>query len=73
MPAIAAIAIVLGGGLFIGSRFECAREAHQMYTSYRARTAKGFADWIRGLFVTTLSTAALIFVLYMIVFQIHIR
>jgi VanZ family protein len=73
MSAIAAIVIVLCGGLFIGSRFEGAREAHQMFNSYRSRTAKGLTDWIRSLVVTVFGIAGLILVLYLIVFQAHVR
>jgi hypothetical protein len=73
MPATAVIVIVLCSGLFIGSRFESARAAHGHFTSYRARTGTSLTAWITGAIKAGLGVAILSVVLYVILFQLHVR
>lgn len=73
MSAIIALLIVLGAGLFIGSRLQSAREAHALFSSYRARAALGLGSWLRHTAVVTLSVIGLLVLLYLIVFALHIR
>jgi hypothetical protein len=48
VPVVIAILLALAAGLFVGSRVHTAREARATYSSYRARTAKGFGEMIRS-------------------------
>ena len=57
VPIVVAILLALGAGLLVGSRVHTAREARSTYSSYRARTAKGFGEWIRSTFNAVLAVA----------------
>ena len=72
MPAILAILIVLGAGLYVGSRFDRARQAHERFSSYRARTVSGLGSWLKNMMVAVLGAGALIFVLYLLLVHLHI-
>ncbi|WP_072479046.1 hypothetical protein [Amycolatopsis australiensis] len=48
MSVFLAVLLALGAGLFVGARVHTAREARANYSAYRARTAKGFGEWIRS-------------------------
>jgi len=63
------ILIAFGAGLFIGRRFESAHDAHQRFSSYRTRTNKSLAEWLKGTTVTTISVAVL--VLLLVLFLLH--
>lgn len=66
MRTIVAILIVLGAGLFIGSRFEGARTAHHLFTSYRVRAVNGLSGWFTKAFAAGLGIAGLVFALYLL-------
>lgn len=48
MSVFIAVLLALGAGLLVGARVHTAREARANYSAYRARTAKGFGEWIRS-------------------------
>ena len=67
--SIILILIALGAGLFIGSRFEGAHDAHQRFSSYRTRTNKSLAEWLKGTTVTTISVVVLVLLLGLFLFH----
>jgi hypothetical protein len=67
--SIILILIALGAGVFIGSRFESAHDAHQRFSSYRTRTNKSLSEWLKGATVTTISVAVLVLLLGLFVFH----
>ena len=71
--SIILILIALGAGLFIGRRFEGAHDAHQRYSSYRARTSESFGSWFRNTIISSISILCLILALYFLLFHFHIR
>lgn len=60
MSVMVAILITLAAGLYVGARIHVAREARSTYTAYRARTAKGFTEWIRSTITAAFGVAATI-------------
>jgi VanZ family protein len=73
MPAIIAILIALGAGIFIGRHLEGARESHEHFNSYRARTMKGFNDWVKNTIIVGAGIAVFIIGFYLLLFNLHIR
>jgi hypothetical protein len=72
MPALFAILIVLGVGLFIGSRYEAAHDAHRLFTSYRLRAIRGLSDWVKKTIATGLGIIGLAVALFL-VYNLHVR
>ncbi len=70
---IIAILIALSAGLFVGSRFEGAHDAHQRFSSYRVRANASLGAWLKRTIVAGLSAVALIFLLYQLLFHLHVR
>ncbi|HEY3470907.1 MAG TPA: hypothetical protein VGL47_37625 [Amycolatopsis sp.] len=63
MSVFIAVLLALAAGLLVGSRVKTARDARVAYTSYRARTAKGFGEWIRSTVSATLAVAGAVVLL----------
>lgn len=70
---ITAILIALGAGLFVGSRFEGAHDAHQRFSSYRVRTNASLGTWFKSTIVAGIAVVALIFLLYLLLFHHHVQ
>jgi len=68
---VALILIVLGAGLFIGSRFERAHDAHERFSSYRVRTNNSLGAWLKSIIVTSISVVAFGLALYLLLS--HVR
>jgi hypothetical protein len=69
---ITAILIALGAGLYVGSRFEGAHDAHQRFSSYRVRTNASLGTWFKSTIVAWIGLVALILLLYLL-FHLHGR
>ena len=65
--------IVLGAGLYAGSRFDRARQAHERFSSYRARTVSGLGSWLKNMMVAVLGAGALIFVFVLYLLLVHFQ
>lgn len=70
---IIAILIALGAGLFVGSCFEGAHDAHQRFSNYRVRTNASLGAWLKRTIVAGISVVALIFLVYQLLFHLHVR
>lgn len=73
MSSLIAILLVLGAGLWVGSKVNSAHEAHAHFTSYRHRTVKGLGEWMRHIVTAVLSIAALALLLYVLLIQFPIQ
>jgi hypothetical protein len=69
---IIAILIALGAGLFVGSRFEGAHDAHQRFSGYRVRTNASLGVWLKNAIVAIIGAFALILLLDLL-FHLHGR
>lgn len=61
--SIIVILLALAAGLFVGSHFEIAHDAHQHYSSYRARTSASFGAWIKNTIVVGVTIVVVILLL----------
>ncbi|RJL34102.1 hypothetical protein [Bailinhaonella thermotolerans] len=61
---ILVVAVIVG--ITIGRLFERASEARSMFTSYRARAASNFRDWIKQSLLTLLVVVGFIVFAYVI-------
>ncbi|MGE5292683.1 MAG: hypothetical protein ACM3ML_36930 [Micromonosporaceae bacterium] len=66
MRTVLAILLVLGGGLFIGSRYEGARTAHRLFSNYRLRTINGLGGWFTKAIAAGLGIVGLALALYLL-------
>ncbi len=71
MPVAIVILIILGAGIFAGRRFESAREAHQVFRSYRVRASQSLGAWLRKSVLSSISAVALFLLLYLVLSQLH--
>lgn len=67
MPIIVIIIIALSAGLFVGSHVESAHDAHQHFSSYRARTNASFGAWLKNMLIVGASIAGAILLLMALV------
>jgi hypothetical protein len=58
--SIIVILVVLSAGLFVGSRFEGAHDAHQRFSNYRARTNASLGAWLKNTIVVGVSIVVLV-------------
>jgi cytochrome c oxidase assembly factor CtaG len=63
---VIAILIALGTGLFVGSRFEGAHDAHQRFSRYRVQTNASLGTWLKKAVIALIAAIALIILLYLL-------
>ena len=73
MPAVIAVLLMLGVGLVVGSQVTNARSARTQFSTYRTRAVKGFGSWLYSLLVATLGVAAMIVLLFLVLFVFRLR
>lgn len=67
--SIIVLLIVLGAGLFVGSHFESAHDAHKHYSTYRARTNASFGAWLKNTIVVGVGIVVLILLLIALLYH----
>ena len=60
MSVFITVLLALGAGMLVGGRVHTARTARANYSAYRARTAKGFGEWIKSTVSAALAVAGAI-------------
>jgi hypothetical protein len=73
MSPLIAILLVLGVGLWVGSRVNSAHEAHAYFTNVRHRTVRGLGEWVRHAFTAVLSLGVLALLLYVLLVQYPVQ